>query len=324
MIEAHDEVTAENRDIDLITRKSHWKTGREYYPGIGSDEYLDTVLYGTSASWYRCIVHHQSGVFKDDLEAGYWRAISWMENFATDLMLARKILADEIDVESLVVKHLRTDTTGPRVSISGSMIEIWGQEAVNIRSGINAQGEAVLEFLQNDGRVRYNLGPGGITEIPVTQESWTEIRMRYLGTDLQLILSDTNKYKYREIYYSDCETYYQYHSKVVAGVVEDPANNGKLFVTRDKSQIIPLGYYVRGPHNPSTSMMKPWQWKSGATHAILTPDDLPGMSIYNETVIDYDPIYMASLTQYVNGDIGSFTNSRVEAYWNGDWSENPR
>lgn len=252
-----------------------------------------------------------------------WENASEMKFIATDLLLSRKIFASEIDVDSIVTKHLRTGISGPRVEIVGSEIEIFGDFARNIKFGVNSEGYAVLEYFDNDGRKLYDLGPTGITSIPITEESWTKVRMKYLGTNIELILSDMNSWAYKEVFYADCKDYYQYHSKVVAGVVQDPVNNGKFFTWNSKTDVIPLGYYIRGPQTYRPTAMLPMLWHSENTYRILTPDDLPNMSTYNQPVIDYDPIYVASIDQYVDGRVGSFPNSRVSAYWNGEWSENP-
>lgn len=172
MIGAYSEVSADMREVDLITRKSIWIAGREYWPGIGSDEYLDVIKYGSN--WYRCIVHHLSSTtFTTDINAGYWKAISWLESVATDLLLSRKILADEIDAESLVAKRLRTAVSGARVEIEGSLMTFFGQFSKNIEIGVDSSGYAVLTYYGNDGSKLYDLGPHGLDWGSIKPASWS-------------------------------------------------------------------------------------------------------------------------------------------------------
>ena len=176
MITDYDDITADNRDLELITRKSRWVADREYWPGIGSNEYLDVVKSGSN--WYRCIVHHQSSsVFTDDLNLGYWKPLNWMESVATDLLLSRKILADEIDVEQLVAQRLRTARSGARVEIEESLMTFFGQFGKNIEIGVDSSGYAVLTYYANNGEKLYDLGPHGLDWGSIKPASWSATRL---------------------------------------------------------------------------------------------------------------------------------------------------
>ena len=108
MVGAYAEVTNDNRDLDLITRRSAWKASTEYYSGTGIDDTLDVVK--ANGAWYRCIVTHKSsGNFEADYKAKKWKVFSWMENLATDILLSRKIIADEIDVDDVKTKILTAE-----------------------------------------------------------------------------------------------------------------------------------------------------------------------------------------------------------------------
>ena len=108
MVGAYAEVTSDNRDLDLVTRRSAWKAKTEYYSGTGTDDTLDVVK--ANGAWYRCIVTHKSsGSFETDYKAKKWKVFSWMENLATDILLSRLITADEIDVVKIFAKFAMID-----------------------------------------------------------------------------------------------------------------------------------------------------------------------------------------------------------------------
>ena len=103
----------------------------------------------------------------------------------------------------------------------------------NIQFGMK-DGYAVLEYYDNDGQLLYDLGPNGISEIEVREESWTEVKLHSLSTSsfgYAEALSKPEVYKNGASYPT---TYYRYNSKIVAGVYQDPTNDGKIFPSQDK------------------------------------------------------------------------------------------
>lgn len=316
LIADYDEVTADNRDMELITRKSAWKTDKEYFPGIGSDEYLDIVMNGNSANWYRCIVHHKSGVFTSDLAAGYWKPISWLENMATDLMLARKILAEEIDVESLISKRLRTAISGPRVEIMGSLIEIFGEFGKNIGFGVDDAGYAVLDYFANDGSLIYRLGPSGFDWGSIKPASWTTVRMVKIcniigdpGYDdfVSEVPSFFDVIGVKDVNARSGEDYYKYYAGSNPTITPEQREPEKYIYCGNYlgSEKLPNGWYVIAEDGHP-------QYMSGGTHQFIKPVD-DAIYEYSGGVIDRDPIYFSRLMEYRGGKL----IRRKMVFWNG-------
>lgn len=91
-------------------RMRSWSEGVEYLAGVGEEKFYDVVEY--SGKLYLCIKSHTSAAGVNDpinsiaQEKGFWEyAQDWLF-IATKLLLAEKIKADQIDVDSLHVKHL--------------------------------------------------------------------------------------------------------------------------------------------------------------------------------------------------------------------------
>ena len=83
------------------------------------------------------------------------------DNIATDLLLSRKILADEIDTENMIAKNMRTANSGARVEIFGSEQNFYNENGVRqMQIGI-VNGNIVLSYFAPDGSKLYDIGPGG-------------------------------------------------------------------------------------------------------------------------------------------------------------------
>ena len=121
-----------------------------------------------------------------------------------------------------------------RTEINDAGVQIFNAlNIMNIRFGLK-NGYAVMEYYDNDGQLLYDLGPNGISEIEVREESWTEVKLHSLSTSsfgYAEALSKPEVYKNGASYPT---TYYRYNSKIVAGVYQDPTNDGKIFPSQDK------------------------------------------------------------------------------------------
>ena len=196
--------------------------------------------------------------------------------------------------------------TGAKTVINASGMSIFNPTSIypNIKIGLK-NGYAVLEYYDNAGKFLYDLGPNGITFIDVIEEKWLPVDLVQLSPfGYQTILTDdTQKTKYKNAQSQPVFTAYQYVSKVVAGVKEDTANDGKVFRTSgDKTaENRIMGYYCRkqaGSLVPITN--------SGNR---IYPS---GISVYNEAVYDRSNIYRTRLISYDNG----VEVSELYAYWN--------
>ena len=149
---------------DPYPRMTVWGTGKQYYQGIWGEPYLDVVNYG--GNWFRCRqTHISSNSNKPAIRqtTTYWEPASDFSFVATNLLLAETAVID-----NLIATSLRTGERGviPHVEMSGSRIEFYGTGMnPSIRFNVDASGTGILEFLDNDGNVLYNLGPNGITRL---------------------------------------------------------------------------------------------------------------------------------------------------------------
>ena len=294
--------------IDMCKWESVPSTYRFY---AGSDgEALHSVAY-YNGLWYSCKITHIKGAHtnpQDDVayNMGYWTVSEYTEFIATDLILARKIKAHEIEVDELTVKTLDTSGDGARVSILGGISDVYG--AVNslfpnIRFGVNDDGYAVMQYFDNEGRFLYDLGPTGISDLSVREENWLTSHRKYLGTDESSVIQAQ---EYIGVLYADGENVYQYVSQMVAGVIQDPANDGRFFSTRIKSSTYLLnGWYCQTARQGQTSEVY-FQW-TDAVEGLLPKD----ISEYNPPLTSGKTIHAKVLEYYEDG----LLTRRQNVYW---------
>ena len=200
----------------------------------------------------------------------------------------------------------KDSATGAKTVIDASGMSIFNPTSIypNIKIGLK-NGYAVLEYYDNAGKLLYDLGPNGITYIQVVEEKWLPVDLVQLSPlGYQTILTnDAQKTIYKNAQSKPVYTAYQYISKVVAGVKQDTANDGRIFrVTGNKEpENRIMGYYCRkqaGSMVPTTN--------SGNRFNPV------GISEYNEAVYDRSDIYRARLIRYDDG----VEVSELYAYWN--------
>lgn len=169
---------------DPYPRLTVWGENKQYYQGKYGEPYLDAVTYG--ANWFRCRnTHISNGDNKPVIgqTTAYWEPANNLDFIATNLLLAETAVID-----NLIATSLRTGERGviPHVEMSGSRIEFYGTGMnPSIRFNVDASGTGILEFLDNDGNVLYNLGPNGITRLVDAMDS------TYANSALYKITSST-------------------------------------------------------------------------------------------------------------------------------------
>lgn len=295
-----------------------WKSGMEWLCGAEGETWYDVAVYGDLL--YLCLVSHTSGSVTPQQNVAtsggvkYWEMAQGWVFIATKLLLSERIKAEWIETEDIVARKLLTDGSGGHIELAGSEMKVFGTSAMNIRFGVREDGMAVLEYYNNDGRKLYDLGPEGITMIPVSEESWTKGYMQRLGDTVQAVLT-AKAYKTKA--YSETYACWQYHSKVVAGVTEDADNNLRWFAGKDKTGArLSDGIYRMMPASAQGNNVFGIHL-TGNTLRVLTTDDLTRMSPYNETVYDADPLYTETLYTVKDGFLALATTI---AYWNGSSS----
>lgn len=118
-------------------RMRDWDVNVKYLSGEKDELFYDVVLY--KSKLYLCLVSHTSISGVNDpitsvsQQKGFWEIAQEWVFIATKLLLAEKINADQIDVESLYVKHL----DGADGTFSGELKAATGsfEGRVNIAKG---------------------------------------------------------------------------------------------------------------------------------------------------------------------------------------------
>ena len=299
--------------IGARMRIRDWAQGVKFLCGAEGETWYDVAVY--LGKLYLCLVSHtststtpQQSVANKD---GRWELAQDWVFVATRLLLAERIKADLIETENIVARRILTDKENGYIEMSGGEMKVFGASAMNIRFGVRGDGMAVLEYYNNDGRKLYDLGPEGITMIPVSEESWTKGYLQYLGSSVQAVLSAR---AYKTKVYSESHLCWKYHSKRVAGVLEDAANDMCWFTSASKdSAKLADGIYRMMPTSASGNNVFA-MYPAVGTGAVLGTDDLPNMSAHNEKVYDTAPLYFEPLYTMSGGIL---TLSAYVAYWNG-------
>lgn len=217
--------------------------------------------------------------------------------------LTGKLKAKNAEVEGTVTAG---GANSARTVINNDGIHVFNASGImNIRFGLK-DGHAVMEYYDNDGNFLYDLGPNGITKVPVRAEAWILEKYVYLGTSISSVLTDS---AVRQKYMTPSEqtetSFYRYQSKIVAGVNDDPTNDGKMFNSDNKSS----GYINPGVYMRKTTGMAGEALTEG-TGARIYPI---GIADDNIAVYDSPPLYYVDLLQPFEG-VMTGTN---KAYWNG-------
>lgn len=118
-------------------RMRDWDVNVKYLSGEKDELFYDVVLY--KSKLYLCLVSHTSISGVNDpitsvsQQKGFWEIAQEWVFIATKLLLAEKINADQIDVESLYVKHL----DGADGTFSGELKAATGsfEGSLNIANG---------------------------------------------------------------------------------------------------------------------------------------------------------------------------------------------
>lgn len=281
------------------------KDGEEVYHIVYNTRNTTSSKY--SKTPYLCVVSHKknstypSDDVKNNGANAKWSAFSNMALIATDIMLARKILAGEIDVESLTVNKLSTAGKNSHIEIEDGIMKVYGtSDSPNIVFGVDDNGQAILTYYNNNGVKLYDLGPSGISKIDVVEAKWTEVyvgKLNTTGTDKDSMLvsafNNMSRWSFIEAKVINEEKYYKYTAKRVQGVIDpDTAQyDGVLYTGRSfYESTIPVGWYIL---KQSASMY----YNPLKGDEYIEPDD---MSVYNPHIKtdEYNYIYSRNMIYY--------------------------
>lgn len=240
----------------------------------------------------------------------------WRRKEFHDLLLARKIRADEIDTENLTVKNLKTNLDGPRIEASGSEMKVYGlNEHPNIIFGVNEQGFAVLSYYDNNGKKLYDLGPDGISKLSFAPQGWSSFKLtKIMG------YKDEDKVSYYDL--SDATDPFtefiapEYHNYYAGGdpTISDEEKAKELYLYKSKDASsdnhIDDGWYYK-PLKKNHSIPEILSYE---TNKLIKPEDNAVYPNYGG-VYDRSPIYFMPCYLYKGG----IKRNTILVVWNGNY-----
>ncbi|MEL7600548.1 MAG: hypothetical protein AAGU18_10695 [Proteiniphilum sp.] len=186
----------------------------------------------------------------------------YMQDSYIERLQAAIVTADKINALETTSRVVRTAASGARTEIEAGTLKIFNDTDIfpNIIFGLK-NGYAVMEYYDNNGVLLYDLGPTGMSTIDVVEEAWIDITgFIYLGIDFTTVLTtSTIKSKYKRPLNYSVETYYQYRSQRVGNSIADPANDGRIFVSKSiYANKIPAGVYCRRQNSAVFEFSNPY------------------------------------------------------------------
>ncbi len=159
--------------------RGEYSSSKTYY---GNTSRTDIVSY--NGKYYVARTDNDTGEgfsAKPPTNTAWWKPFgATFESVATDLLLSRQITAGEINTDSIIAKHMRTATTGPRIVTEGTMMNVYGNKsAANIRFGVDTDGRSTLSYYDDNGKFLYDLGPEGIRK--QREPSFETVWIAYVG-----------------------------------------------------------------------------------------------------------------------------------------------
>ena len=241
----------------------------------------------------------------------------WRRVEQHDLILARKIQADEIDVDDLVVKRMKTMNGGPRIEIHGTVAEFFGRGLFpNIVMGIDSDGYAVLKYFTHDGKLLYDLGPKGIDWNGIEPSRWNSLFFTLVTTKSasNILWIDVEKVIHMDS--SSNTEYYKWYAGSNPTISEEDREKEKTIRTSPQHYAgkIPDGWYVVArSYNPGERPL----FFSQNTGEYVKPKE---KAFYpnKRGVVDRGNIYYEIIYQMIDGVIAD----EYYVMWNGDENGN--
>lgn len=304
-------------------RNRRWTQSTQYLCGAPDEKYDDTVLVGTDG-FYHCIKTHVSSESNKPGSGGnwttYWERGSKIDNLATDLVLAKKAI-----IQNLISSMVQTEYEGnARVEMYGSVFRIFGSGKTFPSIELaEKEGVQVLRFYdqsKDDGSVLYDLGPSGISSTPSQNELITSINdYQVVGLTDNSDVELTDAWSYESTIFSTSKQsmvtmLYKYQGKMVAGVWNagnycDTAEHaqeatGRVFLTRASSSS--TGKKFIRDIKPFTGLV----CLLSSIHEYTDPSYLTGKAGWNEgDVAVPDDNEMWSECDFTVGEDGSYAKT---------------
>lgn len=171
----------------LILYWDECESGFQFLSGKNGEEFFHIVFESRSrtdlneTTCYLCVASHTKTSTKPQNDPDHWTPFSNMALIATDLMLARKILAREIDVDNLVVKHVNAVSSDSQTTcqINGDTGKLTAKN-VDIEGKFTSNEGSIGGFDIASGRLGYNPFPSvldGTSYVNMTKgafNAWSE------------------------------------------------------------------------------------------------------------------------------------------------------
>lgn len=232
----------------------------------------------------------------------------WRRQQIMDLIVARKITAEDIDVDNLVVRKLKSKEMGPRVEIEGSIMHVYGEGMhPNMVFGVNDAGYAVMEYYTADGVKLYDLGPSGLDVINFAPVKWTEKKLKQFSTTLSrdnLTWMDFQKIRLGNVTQANAPIFYTYYAGGNPTVSPEEREREKYTYASINGPKIADGWYYFPPYaNDRDYRIYP----SNNSGNLIKPE---AGGLYSDSygIVDRDNIYIVKCYLYVGGILTDSAN----------------
>lgn len=225
----------------------------------------------------------------------------WRYREEYDLFLARKIQADEIDVDNLVVRKVKTANSGPRFEMEGSEMKVYGDGVhPNMIFGVNESGYAVMEYYTPSGNKLYDLGPSGINILNFAPVKWTEKKLKQFSTEKSrenIPWQDFFKISNGDVTQTNSPIYYNYYAGGSPTVSQAERERERYTYASIDGPKIADGWYYIPPYAHDRGYK---QYLSNNSGKFVKPAE-GGLYSNSFGVLDRDNIYVVDCYLYIGG-----------------------
>ena len=225
----------------------------------------------------------------------------WRYREEYDLFLARKIQADDIDVDNLVVRKVKTANSGPRFEMEGSEMRVYGDGVhPNMIFGVNKDGYAVMEYYTPAGDKLYDLGPSGINILNFAPVKWTEKKLKQFSTGKSresITSQDFYKIINGNVTQTNSPIYYNYYAGGNPAVSQEEREREKYTYASINGPKKADGWYYMPPYANNRGYKI---YLSNNSGNFIKPEE---GGLYSDSfgVLDRDNIYVVDCYLYVGG-----------------------
>ena len=232
----------------------------------------------------------------------------WRRQEVLDLIVARKIQADDIDVDNLVVRKVKTANSGPRFEMEGSEMKVYGDGAhPNMIFGVNENGYAVMEYYTPSGNKLYDLGPSGINILNFAPVKWTEKKLKQFSTEKSrenITWQDFFKISNGDVTQTNSPIYYNYYAGGNPTVSQAERERERYTYASINGPKIADGWYYTPPGVNNRGYKR---YLSNNSGKFVKPEE---GGLYSDSlgVLDRNNIYVVECHLYLGGILTDSAN----------------